>query len=38
VQEELIFGEEIGQIAPEDQPYAEEHEWQQTRYAGAFVF
>ena len=38
VQEELIFGEEIGQIAPEDQPYAEEHEWQQTRYAGAFVY
>ena len=38
VQEELIFGEEIGQIAPEDQPYAEEHEWQQTRYAGAFLY
>jgi hypothetical protein len=38
VQGELIFEEEIGQIAPEDQPYSEEHEWQQTRYAGAFVY
>ena len=38
VQEEPIFEEKIGQIAPEDQPYAEEHEWQRTRYAGTFVY
>ncbi len=38
VQEVLPFGEEIAQVAPEDQPYAEEHEWLQTRYAGVFVY
>ena len=37
VQAELTFGEKIEQIAPVDQPYAEEHGWEQTRYAGVFV-
>ena len=38
VQAELIFEEEIAQIEHEDHPYAEEHEWEQTRYAGVFVY
>ena len=38
VQEVLPFGEQIAQVAPEEQPYAEEHEWQQTRYAGVFAY
>lgn len=38
VQEELDFGDPFAQIPPEEQPYAEEHKWQQTRYAGTFVY
>lgn len=38
VQTELTFGEAIAQVAPEDQPYAEEHDWKQTRYAGVFTY
>lgn len=35
VQSELTFEEKI---AAEDQPYTEEHDWEQTRYAGVFVY
>ena len=38
VQTELTFGEMIAQVAPEDHPYAEEHDWKQTRYAGVFAY
>lgn len=38
VQRQLNFGETIAQVAPEDQPYAEEHDWKQTRYAGVFTY
>jgi len=38
VQAELTFGETIAQVAPEDQPYAEEHDWKKTRYAGVFTY
>ena len=38
VEEDLKFVEEIEQVEPEDHPYAEEHEWEQTRYAGVFVY
>jgi hypothetical protein len=37
-QEVLSFGEKIPQVAPEDQPYAAEHDWKQTRYAGVFTY
>jgi len=38
VQAELNFGEAIVQVAPEEHPYAEEHEWKKTRYAGVFAY
>ena len=38
VQMQLTFEEKIEQVAQEDHPYAEEHSWKQTRYAGAFVY
>ena len=37
-QTELIFGEKIALMAPADQPFAETHDWKQTRYAGAFTY
>jgi hypothetical protein len=37
-QTQLVFGEKIAQIAPEDHPFADAHDWKQTRYAGAFVY
>jgi hypothetical protein len=38
VQTELSFGQKIAQMAPADQPFAEAHDWKQTRYAGAFAY
>lgn len=38
VQAELAFEIKNAQISPEDQPYAEEHGWMKTRYAGVFVY
>jgi len=38
VQMELTFGETIAQVVLEDHPYAEEHDWKQTRYAGVFTY
>lgn len=37
-QTELTFGGQIPNIAPEDQPFAEEHDWMATRYAGTFTY
>lgn len=37
-QSELTFGEKIALVAPADQPFAETHDWKQTRYAGAFTY
>jgi hypothetical protein len=37
-QKELAFGEKIAQMAPEDQPFADVHDWKQTRYAGVFAY
>jgi hypothetical protein len=37
-QMELSFGEQIPHLAPDDQPFAEEHDWKATRYAGAFTY
>jgi hypothetical protein len=37
-QEALSFGKKIPQVAPEDQPFAAEHDWKQTRYAGVFAY
>ena len=38
VQTALTFGEKISNMAPADQPFAEEHDWEKTRYAGAFAY
>jgi len=38
IQAELTFGENMEQIAHEDQPFSEKHEWEETRYAGVFTY
>ncbi len=38
VQGDLFFEQEIAKIEPEDQPFSEEHGWENTRYAGVFVY
>ncbi|MDX9818554.1 MAG: hypothetical protein RBT16_06545, partial [Desulfococcus multivorans] len=35
---DLTFGEQIPHLASDDQPFAEEHDWKATRYAGAFTY
>ena len=37
-QKELSFGEQIPDLASNDQPFAEEHDWKGTRYAGVFAY
>jgi hypothetical protein len=34
----LPFGEQTHSIAPEEQPFAEQNDWEQTRYAGVFAY
>jgi len=34
----LVFGENISNMAPDDQPFAEEHDWEKSRYAGVFAY
>ena len=38
LQTTLPFGETISQVTPADQPFAETHDWKQTRYAGVFTY
>jgi hypothetical protein len=37
-QEVLTFGEKIPDLASADQPFTQEHDWKETRYAGVFVY
>lgn len=37
-QVDLTFGEPTKTVEPEDQPFFEQHDWQATRHAGAFVY
>jgi len=34
----LTFGENISLMTPANQPFAEEHDWKKTRYAGVFIY
>ena len=37
-QPHLPFGDQSHSITPEDQPFTEQHDWEQTRYAGVFTY
>jgi len=38
VQYDLSFGDQAKQVAPNEQPFSEEHPWTATRYAGVFAY
>ncbi len=37
-QYEFSFAKPVQQVAPENQPFCEEHDWKATRYAGVFAY